>query len=355
MCLIGVCVLFCSVIFYYRVCNSQIGKYIPYLATSILNGQSTTPIPLVGFALGDGWVSPLDQTAVYADQAYNMGFLDMKEKNDIDTIFQLCTNLTNAQSWHQAQIVCDGLLSYVVSLGGNFNEDDVTEYTQDEDDDRLERYFSSPAVQSALATINPPTVFSSCSTIVGNALSLDEMQSALPVLNALIYHSSLRIILYSGNFDLNCGLAGTERYLRSILGSSFINSNKQIWTSEIDSLMAGFVRQITIDPSNEVVLPNSNEMNNSSFSSSSSSSSSTADLSYVIVVGAGHLGMYVCMYACMPFHHMIVLLDSIFAHFAFHRLYIVLCVCVCVSFLTFFLSVSVLFSVSPQKAACSCL
>ena len=52
---------------------AQAGKYIPYLATALLS--SSPSIPLVSIAIGDGWVDPLKQTAVYAEQAFNLGII----------------------------------------------------------------------------------------------------------------------------------------------------------------------------------------------------------------------------------------------------------------------------------------
>lgn len=49
--------------------ESYAGKYIPNLATAILDGQKDFAINLVSVAIGDGWASPLIQTSVYGASA----------------------------------------------------------------------------------------------------------------------------------------------------------------------------------------------------------------------------------------------------------------------------------------------
>jgi hypothetical protein len=69
----------------------------------------------------------------------------------VNNEFSNCSSLTKSEDWVDAQVVCDGLLNWIVSTAGNINVDDVREWGSDEHDARLETYFSTPAVWQALS------------------------------------------------------------------------------------------------------------------------------------------------------------------------------------------------------------
>ena len=184
------------------------GKYIPNLATMILDTNeglvSGSAINLQGIAIGNGWVDPLTQTSVYGDQAFNLGLIDQNERADVDQQMANCSALVSKQDWVRAQVVCDNVLNYIVTTAGNINVDDVREWTDDEHDDRLEVYLSSPAVAQALGLVNPPTAYTSCSAPVGAALATDEMIPSVALLPRLVQQLPI-VYLYEGIFDMNCG------------------------------------------------------------------------------------------------------------------------------------------------------
>jgi carboxypeptidase C (cathepsin A) len=222
--------------------ESYAGKYIPNLATAILDGQKEFPLNLVSIAIGDGWASPLIQTSVYGDQAYNLGLIDQNEVNYVNAQFANCTALTNAKSWQNAQIVCDGLLNWIVTTAGNINVDDVREWNDDEHDPRLEIYLSNPQVQTALSLINPPSAYQSCNGPAGQALSPDEMQPSAHLIPRLVDSLSM-VYLYEGSFDMNCGVVGVEKYLYDLYPAGMAAAEKYIWYGA-DSSVSGYYRQV---------------------------------------------------------------------------------------------------------------
>jgi len=245
--------------------ESYAGKYIPYLATEIHNQNSlispsnSSFINLVGMAIGDGWTDPLLQTGVYADQAYNLGLLDETEVLNVNQQMVLCTNLTETQQWQQAQIVCDNLLNFIVNASGGVDEDDTRDFSADEPNQNLPQdYLNQPALQTALH-LPSSIVWEQCNDDVAVGLSIDEMIPSVQLLPTLF--ENYRVILYNGQFDLNCGAVGTEKYLRKLLGDDiFMKAEKRFWKDENDEgRMAGYVRDFT------------------------------EKLSFVIVSGAGHM------------------------------------------------------------------
>ena len=171
------------------------GKYIPSLATAILDGQAGFPLNLKGLAIGDGWVAPLTQTSVYGAQAFELGLIDENELASVNDQMANCTDLVNRKDWVDAQVVCDNLLNYIITAAGNINEDDVREWGDDEHDNRLEVYLSNPAVATALNLVAPPLQYESCSMGVGAAFATDEMIPTVQLLPRLI-QSLQSVFLY---------------------------------------------------------------------------------------------------------------------------------------------------------------
>jgi len=227
---------------FYITGESYAGKYIPNLATAILQGQFQFTLQVMGIAIGNGWVDPLTQTSVYGDQAYYLGLIDARGKADVDTAFAQCSKLVAAQQWQQAQQVCDDLLNnLVVARAGGINVDDVREFGSDEPDDRLETYLSSPAVQKALGLVNPPKAYESCSMAAGVALSEDEMQPAVQLMPYLVRNIK-QVLIYEGIFDMNCGAAGAEKWISNTFPSLVSSAPRYLWLDDSgDQSVSGYV------------------------------------------------------------------------------------------------------------------
>lgn len=62
--------------------ESYAGKYIPKLATYITQqAPVSSPLKLVGLALGDAWIAPAEQISVLASQAYYLNVIDEHQAN----------------------------------------------------------------------------------------------------------------------------------------------------------------------------------------------------------------------------------------------------------------------------------
>jgi carboxypeptidase C (cathepsin A) len=215
---------------------------------------------LKGVAIGNGWISPLEQTRVYGAQAYYGGLIDGAAWRSAEKSITLCADLVASAQWAQAQVECDGLLDNIVEQAGGINVDDVREWGSDEVDDRLEEYFSSPEVHLALGLQHPPKTYSSCSDEAGEALAKDEMMPSVQLLPRLI--ASLdQVMIYEGIFDLNCGVAGAENWLTNMLPSGqFDAAPRYLWLDPADSeVVRGYVKPLS------------------------------ASLTFVVVQGAGHM------------------------------------------------------------------
>lgn len=114
---------------------------------------------------------------------------------------------------------------------------------------------SSAAVQQALHVPASP-YWSSCNAQAGQALSPDEMIPSLQLLPDLI--ANYRVLLYNGNFDMNCGASGTETYLNNLLPSEYGSARRKQWVDSAGHI-AGYYKNVT------------------------------QNLAHVIVFGAGHM------------------------------------------------------------------
>ncbi len=204
-------VCFClSVAQQIHFCAFFFSRLLCQLATAILDGAQSFPLPLVGLAIGNGWVDPLTQTSVYGTQAFHAGLIDQNELEGVNQAFDHCSQLVTEKKWAQAQVVCDGVLNNLVVEAGNINVDDTREWNDDEHDNRLEIYLSNPLVAAALGLVNPPVAFSSCSSAVGIAFSEDEMIPSVGLLPR-IFKEVPHTFLYEGIFDLLAAFFGSSR------------------------------------------------------------------------------------------------------------------------------------------------
>jgi len=215
--------------------ESYAGKYIPYLSNMILDRNANKDyvhINLKSIAIGNGWVDPLTQTSVYGEQAYALGLIDEPQRDEVDVRFAKCSDLVKSHSWSEAQQVCDDLLGWIIEQAGNLNVDDVRTFEDDEPDERLETYLSSPDVQYSLHLLNPPTHYQSCNDAVGKHFAQDEMMDgAVHILPRLVKELNM-VYLYEGIFDLNCGVIGVQKYLQNLYPREMHATSRIIWTSD---------------------------------------------------------------------------------------------------------------------------
>jgi carboxypeptidase C (cathepsin A) len=227
--------------------ESYAGKFIPYLATEIdmqNDAQPVISVNLKGMAIGDGWSAPLIQTSVYAQQAYYYSMIDENELRSVNQQMDQCSQAVNSQQWHQAQVLCDNLLAFIVNCSGGVEEDDVRLWSayDGQPDVDLTRYLNLPAVQQVLG-VKSDITWVECAPIT--SLSEDEMKDAAFLYPAL--YMKYRVLWYNGNFDLNVGAPGTEAYLRLMLGDAvFFAAKKRFWVNPSDKHISGYVKDFIV-------------------------------------------------------------------------------------------------------------
>eukprot|EP01094_Clydonella_sp_ATCC50884_P024833 TRINITY_DN6342_c0_g1_i1.p1 TRINITY_DN6342_c0_g1~~TRINITY_DN6342_c0_g1_i1.p1 ORF type:complete len:428 (-),score=124.05 TRINITY_DN6342_c0_g1_i1:89-1372(-) len=221
--------------------ESYAGKYIPALGTKILKSGSTFSLQLKGLAIGDGWTAPLEQTSVYADQAYNLNLIDWHQKQKVEELYSKCEGLVQNEDWYKAALVCDGVLAYIVNVTGGVNSDDVRLFSDDSNSAAITAYLNRPEVRQAIGVdVHQPFVV--CNRTVQTFVRTDEMKPTKQLLPALL--DAYQMLLYNGQFDLNVGAPGTEKYLRTLQWpglEEFLSAQRHVW--KVEDKVAGYVKQ----------------------------------------------------------------------------------------------------------------
>ena len=249
--------------------ESFAGKYIPHLATAILaaNDAATdaaAALPLRGALIGDGWTAPLAQTSVVAEQAFMLGLIDGNQMANATAQFKQCEALVAAEKWAEAQVLCDAISDYVVGCAGGINVNDVRTFDTSLPP-WLAGYLNRADVRAALgvpAAADGGPTYATCPDPPFNHLAACEMKPAQQLLPGLF--ARMPVLLYSGQFDLNCGVAGTEKYLAALEwpgAGAYAAAPRSVWRTAPGSTVgagnttvAGYVRGPVMNLTQLVVL-----------------------------------------------------------------------------------------------------
>jgi hypothetical protein len=90
----------------------------------------------------------------------------------------------------------------------------------------------SPPVNVADTTFVDQIVWEACGAAASAGLHSDEMIPVGHLLPGLL--SQMRVLLYNGQFDLNCGVPGTVTYLRQLQWPGLVRSSSgALFASEL--------------------------------------------------------------------------------------------------------------------------
>lgn len=238
----------------YVVGESYAGKYIPNIATELIANRGTYPHvpPLRGVAIGDGWMLPGMQTRVQVDYGLAMGFVDTRQHQNLTTQCDFLDKLIDGQNYVAANELGTKIMNDLLSCGGNPDIYDVRTFAQ-LSTDILKGYLDSPAVQKAIG-VDREWQIADDSGPVANGLAADIYAPAHDAILATLRaarDTSLRVLFYTGDFDMSCGFLGTENMLQDFdfpnLGAdngraaSWRDLDRQVWVRPPATTL-GFVK-----------------------------------------------------------------------------------------------------------------
>lgn len=286
----------------YRTCplylagESYAGKYIPYIALEILYRNLTgngIPMPLTGLAIGDGWMVPVSQSKDQIDYAFNLGILDTVQRDKAMSLWDELARFIDKGDFRAAKDKDDALMTMIAACGGGENLYDVREFS-DLGLEPLRAYLNNEFVKDCFNV--PPAVTWECSDESGpvsDALVDDIMRQVDDLIPLLVdfpatahqiieWHDEndgsdgdsvvskqpstsdkLKMLFYTGTFDLSCGFLGTEQMLRDMQWSgrnSWLHLHRQVWSPSgtKDTATQGCIKQF--DNLTQVEIPKAGHM-----------------------------------------------------------------------------------------------
>jgi vitellogenic carboxypeptidase-like protein len=213
----------------YRSCplyvtgESQGGKYVPSVARKIVAMNQRKDIdrkkyPLInlkGISVGDGWIYPDMQLQKQIQYAYSLGFIDTGQRKRIEGVYQQFIKLWNSGDYYKAFRLGNMISEIIVACAGNVAIYDVRSFTG-LSVDYIFSYFNSKIVKKALG-LSPcrQWTFADNAGPVAASLAKDVYQDSTSLYEYLL-DNNIRILCYTGNFDMSCGFMGTEEILQKL-------------------------------------------------------------------------------------------------------------------------------------------
>jgi len=249
--------------------ESYAGMYVPYMAQYVLKHQAKSSllgeikIDLRGVAIGNGAIDPL-QDLSYAEYAYSHGLIPLAAKEYIDEYAQKCYQDTlNVKKKSSGKKTSCDTLAMVLEAAGQPNEYDTGTfqgYTRIiQPGGAFDRFFNDPEIQTALHVRgvnipglnfvpetqapstteepNPSTNFYApdkwvvCNDASTDSISSGDFTSSVPALKYLSEQVGFRVLLYSGERDLNTNFLGTLHVLESLtwMGQKWSSADRSLW------------------------------------------------------------------------------------------------------------------------------
>lgn len=236
--------------------ESHAGHYIPIMAKYILEKNKEVTqngglvISLEAVALGNPWMEPRLQYDV-TDFAKGMGILPPSLEGKMDSNRINCQNSLNKGKLNEPN--CFKLLDDVVAASKtsqgkivmyDIRKRSVSTAAFPPGHEALERYLNKPDVKRALHAESQKGKYLECADPPFYALSHQDGKGVSAELVSIL-NQGLRVLVYSGQFDLVCHFLGNEKVLSSLPWSGqsqWIEQTKSPGVWYVDKKPAGFVK-----------------------------------------------------------------------------------------------------------------
>ena len=247
----------------YLTGESYAGMYIPNIAKTILKQQQgqkiEIEIQLKGVAIGNGAIDPL-QDLSYTEYAYSHGLIPLSAKQKIDNVAKACYLKTVKTGARVKNGRCD-IMGQVLEAAGGPNEYDTGTFNSYsrivEPGNVFDSFLNSPVIQEALhvrglnlpglENFKPeegeesdperepvyytPAKWKCCNDDINEAFGEDFVTS-VPAIQFLSSAPGVRVLLYSGERDLNTNHLGTLHTLESnswVGGRAWSTAERSLW------------------------------------------------------------------------------------------------------------------------------
>ncbi|KAG5023563.1 hypothetical protein JHK82_019465 [Glycine max] len=223
--------------------ESYAGKYVPAIGYYILKKNAklrvSERVNLAGVAIGDGLTDPETQVATHALNAYYVGLINERQKNELEKAQLEAVHLTRMGNWSAATDASLEVLNILQNMTGLATLYDYTRKAPYEED-IVERFLNIGEVKKALG-VNESFAFQIHSDVVWAALYDDLMKSVKYMVEHLVSRS--RVLLYQGQYDLRIGVMQVEAWVKTMKWEGiveFLNAERKIW--KVNGELAGYVQ-----------------------------------------------------------------------------------------------------------------
>lgn len=235
--------------------ESYAGVYIPAIADHLLRIQrdqnSLEPflaLNMAGVAIGNGVLDSIFQEPSYAEYAYTHGLIPLGAKRKLDADWVQCLEDVerSGKPVNRGSFTRCNLVSKVLEAAGGPNEYNTATFVSYDakftKGSAFDAFFQDPEVQTAIHVRGynlpgvtvlpegtnldgdgagsgahyyaPPMGWQSCNNDINDKMNADHPTTLVPTLQHLA-NQGVRVLLYSGEFDLICNTLGTLHTLEA--------------------------------------------------------------------------------------------------------------------------------------------
>ncbi|KAF3432191.1 hypothetical protein FNV43_RR26930 [Rhamnella rubrinervis] len=224
--------------------ESYAGKYISAIGYYILNSNIQLPksarVNLAGVAIGNGLTDPVTQVATHALNAYFSGFINEKQKHELEKLQLDAIRLIDMGNWSDATNARSKVLDLLQNMTGFATLYDFTKKVPYKDD-MVTELLQIEDVKKALGA-KESVVFEGCSKVVGAALHDDLMKSVKYMVELLVKNT--KVLLYHGQLDLRVGVVSAEAWMKTLKWEGtekFLAAERRVW--KVRDELAGYVQK----------------------------------------------------------------------------------------------------------------
>jgi carboxypeptidase C (cathepsin A) len=201
---------------FYIFGESYGGKYVPWLATTILTNnnspKSGKKINLKAIGIGNGWVDPYIQTGSYGPFLFRHQLINQQELNSASKTYKQFQNAVNQKNYQEALMIGSSLMNDLMSDAGLGDPYDIRKSSDPTVPfaNKLSDWLNQASTKKQLKAKG---TWELCETGPYYSLENDIDQASVTLLGGII--EKIPVMLYNGDCDLICNMDGTAMYAGS--------------------------------------------------------------------------------------------------------------------------------------------
>ncbi|XP_010554424.1 PREDICTED: serine carboxypeptidase-like 50 [Tarenaya hassleriana] len=208
--------------------ESYAGKYVPAIGYYILKERPDGPVNLKGLAIGNGLTDPVPQVRTFAVNAYYMGLVNAKQREELERAQERAVELVKVGKWSEATDARNKVLRLLQNMTGLatlYNFGRRVPYRSDLVEELLNQVEAKRAIGA-----DESVRFEECSDDVEEAMHGDVMKSARKMVEYALERT--KVMLYQGMLDLRDGVVSTEEWMKTMAWrgmGGFTAAERHVW------------------------------------------------------------------------------------------------------------------------------